>query len=48
MGGEFVSVMFDFLCLKELIEFLDDVVDIEFGDCFREVDCLFEGGFKSF
>lgn len=47
MGGESVSVMLDFLCLKESIELSDDAADIELGDRFREVDCPLEGGPKS-
>lgn len=47
MGGESVSVMLDFLCLKESIELSDDAADTELGDRFREVDCPLEGGLKS-
>lgn len=47
MGGESVSVMLDFLCLKESIELSDDAADTELGDRFREVDRPLGGGPKN-
>lgn len=43
IGGESVSVMLDFLCLKESIEH-SDTADTELGDRFREVDLPPVGG----
>lgn len=47
MGGESVSVMLDFLCLKESIELSDDAADTELGDRFRVVDRPLGGGSNS-
>ena len=47
MGGESVSVMLDFLCLKESIELSDDAADTELGDRFRLVDRPLGGGPKN-
>ena len=39
-----MSVMLEFLCLKESIELSDDAADKELGDRFREVDRPLGGG----
>lgn len=39
-----MTVMLDFLCLKESIELSDDAADTELGDRLREVDLALGGG----